>query len=236
MNFYSKFTLLSLALVFISFQLLFGQNQAVITYDFYSYGGYRGEMKLYIKDGKSKFVYEKENKKITTEEGYNFFHYKEYFENYYNWTNNETHEQRKLRNGAVLLSKWKNEQQWKLTQETEKVRGYQAQKAITNSHSDEDSEVEYYGDAVAWFTTDLPFHTGPFRYYGLPGLIVKLEFTKRRSEAFIIKDIDFEQEVNFDYPDEGIRVTREEIMWPGSIDKKWLKQEMRLYKRKNGKK
>ncbi len=226
-----------LLLSLLSVEYISAQDQAVITYDFYSYGGYEGEMKLYIKDGCSKFVYVKENKKITTEEGFNFYHYAEYFENYYNWRNNEVHEQRKYKKRSVLIAEWENKQKWKILQETKKIGGYQAQKAITNSHNIIDTaSPNYYGNAVAWFTTELPFHTGPFRYYGLPGLIVKLEFTQRRNIIFLLRDIDFDQEVDFEYPDDGIKVSREEIIRPHSIDKEWLKQEMRRYKRRNSKK
>lgn len=55
--------------------------------------------------------------------------------------------------------------QWKIFGETQKVGEYTAQKA----------ETEFGGRKwTAWFTTDLPFQDGPYKFYGLPGLIVKL--------------------------------------------------------------
>lgn len=56
--------------------------------------------------------------------------------------------------------------EWKILPEKQKIGEYNAQKAITNFGGRE---------WTAWFTTDLPFQDGPYKFYGLPGLIVKLE-------------------------------------------------------------
>jgi GLPGLI family protein len=59
-------------------------------------------------------------------------------------------------------------QVWKISPETQKIGSYNAQKATT----------QFGGrDWVAWFATDLPFPDGPYKFHGLPGLIVKLEDT-----------------------------------------------------------
>ncbi|MBB4806980.1 GLPGLI family protein [Chryseobacterium defluvii] len=55
---------------------------------------------------------------------------------------------------------------WKISNEKEKIGAYTAQKATT----------EFGGRQwTAWFTTDLPFQDGPYKFSGLPGLIVKIE-------------------------------------------------------------
>ena len=55
---------------------------------------------------------------------------------------------------------------WKILSEKEKIGDYNTQKATT----------EYGGRTwTAWFSTDLPFQDGPYRFYGLPGLIVKIQ-------------------------------------------------------------
>lgn len=56
--------------------------------------------------------------------------------------------------------------EWKISSETQTINGYNTQKAST-----------HFGgrDWTAWFTTELPFPDGPYKFYGLPGLIVKLE-------------------------------------------------------------
>lgn len=55
---------------------------------------------------------------------------------------------------------------WKIENEKEKIGQYNVQKATTD-----------FGGRkwTAWFTTELPFQDGPYKFYGLPGLIVKIE-------------------------------------------------------------
>lgn len=55
---------------------------------------------------------------------------------------------------------------WKISNEKTKIGAYNAQKATT----------EFAGKKwTAWFSTDLPFQDGPYKFSGLPGLIVKIE-------------------------------------------------------------
>lgn len=56
--------------------------------------------------------------------------------------------------------------EWKILPDKQKIGEYNAQKAITNFGGRE---------WTAWFSTDLPFQDGPYKFYGLPGLIVKIE-------------------------------------------------------------
>jgi GLPGLI family protein len=55
---------------------------------------------------------------------------------------------------------------WKVLPETMKIDEYKVQKAETN-----------YGGRTwyAWFTMDLPYQDGPYKFSGLPGLIVKVQ-------------------------------------------------------------
>ncbi len=54
---------------------------------------------------------------------------------------------------------------WKIENAKEKIGEYNAQKATTD-----------FGGRkwTAWFSTDLPFQDGPYKFHGLPGLIVKI--------------------------------------------------------------
>lgn len=55
---------------------------------------------------------------------------------------------------------------WKISGDKAKIGEYNAQKATTT-----------FGGRnwIAWFTTDVPFQDGPYKFKGLPGLIVKVE-------------------------------------------------------------
>ncbi|MBU2556461.1 MAG: GLPGLI family protein [Bacteroidetes bacterium] len=58
---------------------------------------------------------------------------------------------------------------WELLNETATISGYNAQKATT----------EFGGRKwVAWFSTEIPYNDGPYKFNGLPGLIVKIYDTR----------------------------------------------------------
>ncbi|WP_262920514.1 GLPGLI family protein [Chryseobacterium timonianum] len=71
---------------------------------------------------------------------------------------------------SISMDKYKIKEdkkpEWKILPEKQKIGEYNAQKATTS-----------FGgrDWTAWFTTDIPIQDGPYVFYGLPGLIVKLE-------------------------------------------------------------
>jgi GLPGLI family protein len=55
---------------------------------------------------------------------------------------------------------------WNILPEKQKIGEYNTQKATT----------EYGGRKwTAWFSSDIPFQDGPYKFYGLPGLIIKIE-------------------------------------------------------------
>ena len=55
---------------------------------------------------------------------------------------------------------------WKISNDKQKIGEYEAQKATT----------EFGGRKwTAWFTDSIPFPDGPYKFSGLPGLIVKIE-------------------------------------------------------------
>jgi len=79
---------------------------------------------------------------------------------------------------------------WELTDQRKSILGLEAQKATT-----------YYGGRVwvAWFTTDIQFREGPYKFHGLPGLILKISDIKNHYvfEIESIQKTEPPQPINF---------------------------------------
>jgi GLPGLI family protein len=76
--------------------------------------------------------------------------------------------------GSVLMNNYLYEEQlsvfdWKISNETQKILSYNCQKATTTFRG---------RDYVAWFTLDIPVNNGPWKFGGLPGLILKIFDTR----------------------------------------------------------
>lgn len=80
---------------------------------------------------------------------------------------------------------------WKILPEKQKMGDFQTQKA----------ETEMYGRKwTAWFTTAIPIQEGPYKFHGLPGLIIKIE-DQDHSHSFSlvgIKNLTSEEVKNID--------------------------------------
>ena len=67
---------------------------------------------------------------------------------------------------------------WFLTKEKKKIDNYNCQKATT----------EYGGRKwEAWFTSDIPISEGPYKFSGLPGLIIDLKDSKNSYHFYLIQ-------------------------------------------------
>lgn len=68
---------------------------------------------------------------------------------------------------------------WKILPDKEKIDEFNAQKAI----------ADFAGRKwIAWFVSDIPIQDGPYKFHGLPGLIVKIE-DETKSHSFVLKGI-----------------------------------------------
>ena len=79
---------------------------------------------------------------------------------------------------VILKLPSKNTQNWKLSDEKKKLNDLNLQKATAN-----------WGGRnwTAWFTTDIPFQEGPYKFHGLPGLIVELFDDKNNYKFELVK-------------------------------------------------
>ncbi len=78
---------------------------------------------------------------------------------------------------------------WKLLPEFGNVLGYKVQKAI----------VDFGGRSwEAWFSSEIPISDGPYKFFGLPGLILKIQ-DKNANHVFELQAIR-DYKANFVYP------------------------------------
>lgn len=87
--------------------------------------------------------------------------------------NSETHTNYELIGDDIYSYTTQDPIQWKLENETQNYLGFKTQKATTN-----------FGGRqwIAWFTKEIPFGEGPYKFRGLPGLILQI---KDSEENFI---------------------------------------------------
>ncbi len=92
---------------------------------------------------------------------------------------------------------------WQLTEDTATIAGYKTQKATT----------DFGGRSwIAWFSPELPFNDGPYKFNGLPGLIVKI-FDTRMHYVFEMVSIEKpRQKLMIDYKEKDfIEVNKQEF-------------------------
>ena len=84
--------------------------------------------------------------------------------------------------GYCLCNESNVKQEWIILKETKEIAGYKCQKAICSFRG------RYY---IAWFTRDISISDGPYKFGGLPGLIVKIYDTKEHYdfELYMVRKI-----------------------------------------------
>lgn len=102
-----------------------------------------------------------------------------------------------------LTSEKMNGINWKILADKDSICGYSCQKA----------EGEYGGRKwIVWFSESLPTTFGPWRFYGLPGLILRAE-SEDKVHHFECKKVDaVKEQVSYRIPTDAIKCTREKFV------------------------
>lgn len=110
--------------------------------------------------------------------------------------------------GDALFSNfyfWEEEKpafNWKIENDTATISGLLCQKATTR-HKGRNWE--------AWFCTDLPFSAGPWKFYGLPGLIIQVTDSKKQVYFKFSGEVSI-KETLVQLPEKGIKTTQNEFL------------------------
>jgi GLPGLI family protein len=92
---------------------------------------------------------------------------------------------------------------WNIEADTKKINGYKVQKATT----------DYAGrNYTAWFTSEIPISDGPYKFNGLPGLILKISDTKNHYSFELLKLQKLENFIQFSFNEKDyISLSKEEF-------------------------
>jgi GLPGLI family protein len=208
-----------------------GQNAklgGVVTYSYRQDGlKLRRDYVLKFNSNSSVYIHRQEERSFTTSDGIHVNTLRDFSDWYIDLMNKEVTKRVILKDGTSLFAVYNAEPiKWELQNETKTILGHVVQKAIAKTHPIRTRETQYdCGDAIAWFATDIPVSSGPDEYWGLPGLILELRFSI--AFYFIAEKIVFEPQKDF-RPNQGIKVTLNQLDDPGKIDKKWLKNVREL--------
>lgn len=85
---------------------------------------------------------------------------------YKNLKNNQIIKEYNIRNSNFSAKDKLHDYEWTITNETAVINGYKCKKATTK---------KAFVPTTAWFTEEIPINDGPFEFWDLPGLIIKVE-------------------------------------------------------------
>lgn len=91
---------------------------------------------------------------------------------------------------------------WNITDETKEIGSFQSTKATTTFRG---------RNYTAWFTTEVSVSSGPWKFHGLPGLILEI-YDDEMGVQFLLSSIDipFESTRKIEPPNSGERISIEE--------------------------
>ncbi|MDO5104947.1 GLPGLI family protein [Capnocytophaga sp.] len=185
---------------------------------------------LYLTDSKSQFVFLQQERDYRVNNYLITPHFIKYISNYH-YKQQEVEDNRTLKDSTILYSRWKNDIVWEIHDDTKEILGYKVQKATTDSFDTEKDDFFYKGKAIAWFTSEIPIPSGPTRYYGLPGLILEVQFEKSNN-VWTAKNIDFNSSYTFKEFNKENEVTKNDVVYFFHENPKKIKEIQKQNKKK----
>lgn len=99
---------------------------------------------------------------------------------YKNFNTNKFLKKQSMGSKTYLISDELENLNWILKTEKQKIGNFNCKKAILETNE---------GITIAWYTDEIPISEGPSMYYGLPGLIIKIEASDRNYELIKFEKI-----------------------------------------------
>ena len=120
---------------------------------------------------------------------------------------------------SYILEQPMDLQNWELQDEIDSIAGYEVRKAI----------CQFGGrDWTAWYTTEIPFSDGPYKFNGLPGLILKVYDSRNHFVYEFSEMVKLKKGVPIDLRKKDfVYVTREEFM---KVEDNWRESLIRTAK------
>lgn len=172
----------------------------------------KDQVYLYCGEKESQYIYKIPKKTYELENRMRFSNpYTNIVINYNNITD-VIEEQRILEDGVPLYATWKNDIVWEITDEEGVLGGFRVRKAITDSFELEKDNPYYFGKAIAWFCPDIPISSGPGGYYGLPGLILELNY-ENQYQNYTFEDIKPVPDYQFEVLNKENLVEKEDVIY-----------------------
>ena len=89
-------------------------------------------------------------------------------------------------NQAYFISDEIPDFKWEILKDTKKIEGFECNSAVT----------KFRGRKYkAWFTQEIPINNGPWKFSGLPGLIIKVQ-DESKEVSFLLKKLDTKSKFN----------------------------------------
>ncbi len=131
-------------------------------------------------------------------------------------------EQREFMMRLFLIEKELDVAKWKLTGNQKTILGYPCQEAVL-----QEGEEKF----IAWFTPAIPISGGPDRFYGLPGMILAVEWDKGKHTITATSiDLTPVAEDLFKIPAKGKKVTQEKFDQIAAKKKEEMKGQPQKFK------